>query len=316
MQRILVLGGTSWLGSAIAQQHLALGNDVTMLARGISGQPPEGAKFLRADRSQPRAYDAVHGEFDDIVELSYEPMLVDPALNALAHRTKHWTLVSSISVYASPWVAGGTETDALVEPQDLTPYPDAKVDAERKSRLALGDKLSIIRPGLIAGSGDLSDRLGYWMNRMAGSGPILVPEDLSRPVQFVDVRELASAIAAGGLPKVLDAVRQSMTFDQFIAVAAYVSGYEGEFVKASDSWLLEQGVNYWAGEGSLPLWLPAEDQNMLNRSGARFTVPQLQLEQILSDVLEDEKLRGLNRKRRSGMCHDFNRSLITKLKHE
>lgn len=315
MQRILILGGTSWLGSAIAQQHLALGNDVTVLARGISGQPPKGAKFLRADRSLPGAYDEVQGEFDDIVELAYEPLLVDSALNALAHRTKHWTLVSSISVYASPWVAGGTETDALVEPRDLTLYPDAKVAAEHKSRLALGDKLSIIRPGLIAGPGDLSDRLGYWMNRMAGSGPILVPDDLTRPVQFVDVRELASALAAGGLPKVLDAVRQSMSFDQFIAVAAHVAGYEGEFVKASDSWLLEQEVNYWAGDKSLPLWLPAEDQNMLNRAGAKFTTPQRQLEQILSDVLDDEKLHGLNRKRRSGMSRDFEMSLLAELRH-
>lgn len=315
MQRILILGGTSWLGSAIARQHLALGNDVTVLARGISGQPPEGATFLRADRSQPGAYDLVQGEFDDIVELAYEPLLVDSALDALAHRTKHWTLVSSISVYASPWVAGGTENDALVEPQDLTQYPDAKIAAEHKSRLALGDKLSIIRPGLIAGPDDLSDRLGYWMNRMAGSGPILVPEDLSRPVQFVDVRELASAIAAGGLPKVLDAVRQSMSFEQFLAIAARVAGYEGEFVKVSDSWLLEQGVNYWAGKRSLPLWLPVEDQNMLNRAGALFATTQFSLERILSDIFEDEKQRGLSRKRRSGMSRDVERSLITKLKH-
>ncbi len=316
MQRILILGGTSWLGSAIARQHLALGNDVTVLARGISGQPPEGAKFLRADRSLPGAYDAVQGEFDDIVELAYEPLLVDSALDALTHRTKHWTLVSSISVYASLWVAGGTENDALVEPQDLTLYPDAKVAAEHKSRLVLGDKLSIIRPGLIAGPGDLSDRLGYWMNRTAGSGPVLIPEDLSRPVQFVDVRELASAIAAGGLPKVLDAVRQSMSFEQFLSRVAHVAGYEGEFVKASDSWLLEQGANYWAGEKSLPLWLPAEDQNMLNRAGAKFTTPQRQLEQILSDIFEDEKYRGLNRKRRSGMSRNFELSLIAKLRYE
>ena len=100
MQRILILGGTPWLRSAIAQQHLANGNDVTVLARGISGQPPEGAKFLRADRSLPGAYDAVQGELDGIVELVYEPLLVDSALDVLAHRTKHWTLVSNISVYA------------------------------------------------------------------------------------------------------------------------------------------------------------------------------------------------------------------------
>lgn len=200
------------------------------------------ATFLRADRYLPGAYDEVQGEFDDIVELAYEPLLVDSALNALAHRTKHWTLVSSISVYASPWVAGGTETDALVEPRDSTLYPDAKVAAEHKSRLALGDKLSIIRPGLIAGPGDLSDRLGYWMNRMAGSGPVLIPENPSRTVQFVDVRELASAVAAGGLPEVLDAVRQSMSFEQFLAMAARAAGYTGEFIQASDSWLLEQGV--------------------------------------------------------------------------
>ncbi|MHA7226665.1 Rossmann-fold NAD(P)-binding domain-containing protein [Glutamicibacter soli] len=283
---------------------------MTAIARGLSGLPPEGAQFLRADRSLPGAYDAVEGEFDEIIELSYEPLLVDSALAALARRTSHWTLVSSISVYAPPWAAGGTENDALVDPQDLAQYPDAKAAAENKSRQALSKKLSIIRPDLIAGPGDLSDRLGYWMNRMAGPGPVLIPENRSRPVQFIEVRDLAGTIAGGGLPEVIDAVKPSMSFEQFLAVAAHIADYRGEFVLSPDSWLVEQGANYWAEERSLSLWLPTEDQNMLNRAGTPFTTSPRPLEQILSDVLADEKHRGLHRKRRSGLSRDFELSLV------
>lgn len=112
-------------------------------------------------------------EFDQVVELAYAPALLQGAFQALAHRAAQWTLISSISAYTPPWRAGGTEYDPLVAVQDLSQYPDAKAATELSSTQALGKRLRIVCPGLIARLGDRSDRLGYRMNRTAVDGPIL-----------------------------------------------------------------------------------------------------------------------------------------------
>lgn len=134
---------------------------------------PDGVHFIRADGTPPGAYDVVTGEFDQVVELAYAPALLQGAFQALAPRAAQWTLISSISAYTPPWRAGGTEYDPLVAVQDLNQYPDVKDAAELSSTQALGKRLRIVRPGLIARLGDGSDRLDYWMNRMAVDGPIL-----------------------------------------------------------------------------------------------------------------------------------------------
>lgn len=78
-------------------------------------------------------------------------------------------------------------------------------------------------------------------------------------MQFIDVRVLAGAVVAGGLPPVLDAVRPAMSFEQFLHVAAQLADFGGALHRASGWWLLEHGVTYWSGEQSLPLWLPKDD---------------------------------------------------------
>ncbi|WP_424448528.1 NAD-dependent epimerase/dehydratase family protein [Microbacterium arborescens] len=101
MRRVLVLGGTGWLGRCIVQRLIAAGDDVTCLARGESGDVPAGARLVPADRRASDAYAAVRGHWDEVVELSSDPDLVRPALEALSADAAHWTLVSSVSVYAS-----------------------------------------------------------------------------------------------------------------------------------------------------------------------------------------------------------------------
>ncbi|MGN6408623.1 MAG: NAD-dependent epimerase/dehydratase family protein, partial [Curtobacterium sp.] len=165
--RALVLGGTGWLGRAIVRDLLERGAEVTCLARGATGDVPDGARLVRTDRRADGAYGTVRGAWDEVVELSSDPELVRPALGALADSAAHWTLVSTVSVYARNDEPGADETAEVVQPVDLTQYADAKVAAERSSTDRLGPRLLVARPGLIVGAGDPSDRFGYWPARLS-----------------------------------------------------------------------------------------------------------------------------------------------------
>lgn len=201
MTRTLILGGTAWLGRELAEQLVAKGEDVTILARGVSGTDPEGATFVVSDRRMPGAYDKVKNvDWDAVIELAYARDLVEGALEALANRTKHWTLVSSVSVYENNNEPGASEDAKLVDPTDQDDYAHAKVIAEQITEQAVGDRLLIARPGLIAGPGDTSDRFSYWISRfaLAANGKVLVSQTDGRYVQFIDVRDLASWLIDAG----------------------------------------------------------------------------------------------------------------------
>ena len=171
-RRVLVLGGTGWLGAEVVRAALTRGDDVVCLARGEGRDVPGGARLVRADRRAPGAYDAVaQADWDDVVEISSDLALVTPALDALAARAAHWTLVSTVSVYARHDVPGADESAEVVVPCDLTQYPDAKVAAERATAARVpADRLLVARPGLIVGPGDPSDRFGYWPARLQRGG--------------------------------------------------------------------------------------------------------------------------------------------------
>lgn len=307
MRRILVLGGTAWLGHEIARAALADGAEVTCLARGESGTVPAGARLLSADRTSQAAYDELTGEWDDVVELSYDLGLVVPALEALAGRARHWTLVSTVSVYASNDEPGADESADVVEPVDLTDYGQAKVAAERATAEHVGDRLLVARPGLIVGPGDPSDRFGYWPARLARSRRVLSPTAAGRFVQVIDVADLAAWVVhagAAGTTGTVDAVGDTHPFADVIARAQAVVGSSAEIVEADDAWLLDRDVRWWAGPRSLPLWIPVEESGFARRSNRAYRASGgdvRPLDEIIRRVLDDERHRGLDRERRSGL---------------
>ena len=322
MTRTLVLGGTAWLGREIAERLAGQGQDVTCLARGESGAAPLGVTFVRSDRRSPRAYDSVAGEsWDEIIELSYDAHLVAGALEALASSTAHWTLVSSVSVYATNTEPGAGEDAILVEPVDLDDYAQAKVAAERATMAAVGDRLLIARPGLIVGPGDTSDRFSYWVSRLAAAPeePVLVPDARDRYVQFIDVRDLAEWLTRAGqrgLTGIYNVVGSERDFSVVLLAAVRVAGHTGELITAEDDWLTAHGINYWAGPRSLPLWLPRSDTAFAQRSRSRFVEAggtERSLQNTLQDVLKDEQARGLDRERRSGLTRQEQRVLLTEI---
>ena len=319
MRRVLILGGTAWLGRETARLLVGAGAEVTCVARGRSGSVPDGVTFVRADRSRPGAFDAVTGEWDEVIELAYAPEVVGPSLEALARRAAHWTLISTVSVYARNDRAGDDESATVVEPVELSDYGQAKVAAERASAAALGDRLLILRPGLIAGPGDPSDRFGYWPIRLARGGAVLTPVLEHRRVQVIDIADLAAFVVRAGrqrLAGVINAVGSSTPMADFFAAVAAVTGFSGRLVQADDEWLLDHDVHYWMGPRSLPLWLPATEVGFATRANEAFLAAGGSLRPLpetIARALGDERRLGDDRDRRSGLTPDDEAGVMAEL---
>lgn len=274
--RILILGGTVFLSKATAVEALARGHQVTCAARGQSGSTPEGARFVRVERDTDDGVAALADEsYDAVVDVARLPSQVRRATSALAGKAKHWTFVSTISVYSDDRTTGQTTDAPVFDPlpadvvgeaeADVANYGPAKVACERIVLDALGDRAFVVRAGLIVGPGDRSDRGTYWPVRMARGGEVLAPGAPSDPVQSIDVRDLASWIvrsAESGVTGTYDGTAPATTRAELLArtaagVAADASATELTWV--AQDFLLANGVQPWSGPRSLPLWLPMPD---------------------------------------------------------
>lgn len=312
MTNVLVLGGTGWLSGRIAEKWADAGASVTCLARG-GRAAPYGTTLVAADRDAADAYDDVaRRDWDEVVDVSSSAAHVAAALAALAPRVRHWTYISTVSVYASNESPGEDETAELLtsaradEDED---YGRAKARAEASVRAALGHRAAVVRPGLIVGPGDPTDRFGYWVARLAlaADGDVLVPDLAGRGAQVIDVDDLADFVQAIGREKwtgVVNGVGDPIDLDRVLAEAREVAGHTGTLVPAADAWLDERGVSYWTGPRSLPLWLPVGMPGFWTRSGSAYRLlggRLRSLRETLARTLADERERGLDRERRAGL---------------
>ncbi|MBK8446550.1 MAG: NAD-dependent epimerase/dehydratase family protein [Micropruina sp.] len=320
MRRVLVLGGNRWLGARIAALLVAAGDDVTCLAREPTALVPAGARLIRADRTRPDAYADASGDWDEVVELAYARDVVGSALAALRDRAAHWTLISSVSVYARNDEVGADEAAALVPPVEPDEYAQAKVAAEQASAGALGERLLIVRPGLIAGPGDPSDRFGYWPARLLHGGQVLVPVTEGRYVQIIDVDDLAAFVVHAGRHRVggvINAVGDPVPFADLLDLIAAATGFSGRLMPATDDWLVGHDVRFWMGERSLPLWLPAAAAGFARRSNAAYRAAGgglSPIEQTIARTLLFERELGIDRPRRSGLSPNDEAELLRLLR--
>jgi nucleoside-diphosphate-sugar epimerase len=264
---LLILGGSQFLGRAIAAYACAAGNDVTCAARGLSGPLAPGTRFVRVDRDVATGLEPLeHQEFDAVVDVSRHPGQVRRAVAALKRRTGHWTFVSTVSVYADNRTPGQRADTALlraptapeIEHGSDESYGAAKVACEQ----AVGEDAFICRPGLIVGPEDPTGRFTYWPARIARGGEVLAPGTPDDPVQFIDVRDLARWIVDAAQARVrgaYDGIGPTRTRGELLAKCAAALGSPCTFTWVDRAFLEKHDVRRWAGPRSLPLWLPLPD---------------------------------------------------------
>jgi 2'-hydroxyisoflavone reductase len=256
--RILILGGTQFLGRHTVDAALDRGHDVTLFNRGRTR--PElfpTVEKLRGDRDGDLG--ALAGrDFDAVVDTSgYVPRIVRETIDALGD-VGHYTFVSSISVYAdlSSPPAPGSPVAELDEPTENweEAYGALKADCEDVVRERFPEAF-IPRPGLIVGPWDKTGRFTYWPQRLADGGRVLVPSPPDAPAQVIDVRDLAAWIvraAEAGTSGTYDAVDRPTTRENLVETCRRVAGVETELVWVEPGFLVSHDVGEWM---ELPLWI-------------------------------------------------------------
>lgn len=264
--RLLIIGGTAFLGRHISEQALAGGHELTLFHRGRTNPElfPE-AEHVLGDRDG--GLEPLRGRrFDAVIDTSgYFPRVVRQSAELLEPSAGHYTFISSVSVYDGNGGAGtevdgpvGTIADESVEEITEESYGPLKALCEQVVEETYGaDRSLIIRPGLIVGPDDPTDRFTYWPARVAEGGRVLAPGSPAAPTQIIDVRDLAAWTLDATERRVtgrFNAVgpERPLSLGHLLERCVAVSGADAEIVWVPSAELIERGVEIWT---DLPLWL-------------------------------------------------------------
>lgn len=259
--KLLVLGGTVFLGRHVVAAASAAGHDVTLFHRGVSGgvDPTLAVETLRGDRDGDVSALADRS-FDGVIDCSgYTPAQMRRTGDLLVDRVGHYLFVSSRSVYRA-FPPGTDVGDGAPVLDGDTGYGALKARSEDALAEVLPGRTTIVRPGLIVGPHDPTGRFTYWPLRLQAGGDVLAPGRPDRQVQFVDARDLARwmvTMVAGPPSGVFDVVGPSMTMAALLADIHAVTGSDVRLHWLADEVLLANHVQPWT---ELPLWIPESDE--------------------------------------------------------
>lgn len=323
--RLLMIGGTRFLGRAIVEAAIEQGHTVTLFNRGQSnsGLFPT-LEHLQGDRNSDLS--ALHGRQWDVAidTCGYIPRHVQATAQLLADAVEHYTFISSISVY-NRFSAGmdesgplGTLDDPTVEEVTGETYGPLKVLCEQAAEAVMPGRVLHVRAGLIVGRYDLTDRFSYWPLRVARGGDFVAPDGPDYPVQFIDVRDIAeftlrmAEARRTGAYNVTGPERR-MTLGEVITTSIQVTGTHAKPVWMDTDFLLDNQAQPWM---ELPMWIPESEDgsHMMSHvsnqkalaDGLRFRA----LDNTISDLLVWAATRPADYQLRAGLPPDKEAALL------
>jgi 2'-hydroxyisoflavone reductase len=333
--KILIIGGTIFLGRYLVEAAQARGHEVTLFNRGRHNSElfPEVEK-LRGDRSVN--LDALRGrEWDAVIDTcGFTPAPVRATAQLLAERVAHYTFVSSISVYANFPPEGldetqltGTITDELAAEAEHFEigdratavsygelYGPLKARCEQTVADALPGRSLITRPGLIVGPHDYTDRFTYWPARVARGGEVLAPGRPERVVRVIDVRDFADwniRMAETQQTGIFNASgADGLTMGELLDECKAVSRSDAHFNWVSEEFLQAQGVGAWV---ELPLWLPEEYSGIFMARNDKAIAAGLTfrpLDETIRDTLDWVVTRPADAEWHAGLKHEREQEIL------
>jgi nucleoside-diphosphate-sugar epimerase len=280
-KRILVLGGTFFLGPALVDALLADGHTVTLFNRGVTNPDlfPHLEKlrgFRSADESDQDLSALSHRHFDVIVDVwPNDPALVTSAATFLKDRAQHYLFVSSVAAYDDKEFAkSDTKEDAPMQPWDGPGrvYNRNKAESERRLHRIIGERLTIVRPGPIKGRRDDTPDLLTWLLRAQVGGEHIAPGDGHDPVELVDVKDVARFLAMAiqhSLYGTFNLTGKSMSFREFLDACKNATHSDASFVWIPQQFLRERGLEsdvvLHTFAGNFPFWRPDPSNQGLYR---------------------------------------------------
>lgn len=299
--KLLILGGTRFLGRHLAEQALQRGHQLTLLHRGRSGPAlfPEATHLLAERDGDLSVLD--EGTWDAVIDTSaYVPRQVRAAAARLAGRVGSYQLVSTISVYGDIKEPGLSEdaplallADPATETVDGDTYGGLKALCEQAALSAYGRACLIARPGLLVGPHDPTGRFTWWTTRLQRGGEVLAPGEPGAPVQFIDARDAAAWLlmqaerqGAGvfNLTGPCPPAEAPLTMGAFLETGRWVVNPAAYLTWADEAFLLREKVEPWS---DLPVWVTRESAGLQQVDIRRAVAAGLQcrpLEQTLADT--------------------------------
>ncbi len=323
--KLLIIGGTMFVGRHLVDAALAQGHEVTLFNRGQHNPDlfPEVEK-LRGNRDgeldplKGRSWDAV------IDTCGYVPRIVRQSAELLADHVGQYVFISTISVYSDYSQVGmdenaplGTLEDSATEEITGQTYGPLKVLCEQAVEDALPGRSLIIRPGFIVGPHDPSDRFTYWPYRVAQGGPMLAPNPPSQPMQFIDARDLAEwtvRLVENKTTGIYNATGPNtpVALGVLLDESKAVSGADTKFVWADEAFLVEEKAPF-------PLWIPTggnpELVALMQVSVAKAVTDGLTfrpLSQTIQETLDWAKSRPADYEWRTGLTPEREQELLQK----
>jgi len=326
--KILIIGGTRFLGRALVDSALTRGHELTLFNRGQSNPKlyPE-LETIIGDRDG--GLDSLNGRrWDRVIDTcGFFPRVVRDSAELLSRSVDHYTFISSLSVYADNSVVGMDESGSLATTEDETieeitgeTYGPLKALCEQAVTEAMsagteGERSLLVRAGLIVGPHDLSDRFTYWPYRISLGGDVLAPGNAKAPVQFIDVRDLADWVVTALEAKLSGPYNVTgpdypLDMGTVLESCREVTGSEANLIWVSEKFLLEHEV---APYTEAPLWVPAELAGFSTVNCSRAIeagVSFRPLQETIRDTFEWQAERPKDYAWRSGFRADREKALL------